>query len=122
VAAQHMHGAGTLTVSSATLTDLAFQIGESLARHGFRRIVLVSTHGGNTAALKAAAERLNQTFDDVRACAPEGDIGPDPGSHSGEWLTSVMLAIRPDLVRAEADAAVGAAHLERFVAAIVRQI
>jgi creatinine amidohydrolase len=122
LAEQHMHGAGTLTVSSATLTDLAFQIGESLARHGFRRIVLVSTHGGNTAALKAAAERLNQTFDDVRACAPEGDIGPDPGSHSGEWLTSVMLAIRPDLVRAEADAAVGAAHLERFVAAIVRQI
>jgi creatinine amidohydrolase/Fe(II)-dependent formamide hydrolase-like protein len=84
--------------------------------------VLVSTHGGNPAALNAAAERLNQTFDDVWACAPEGDIGPDPGSHSGEWLTSVMLAIRPDLVRAEADSAVGAARLERFVAAIVRQI
>jgi creatinine amidohydrolase len=126
LAEQHMHGAGTLTLSSATLTDLAVQIGESLARHGFQRIVLVSTHGGNAPALKMAAERLNHTLDGIAACAPQGDVGPDPGSHSGEWLTSVMLAIRPDLVQGSAadtaDAERGAAHLERFVAAIVRQI
>jgi creatinine amidohydrolase len=122
VAEQHMQGAGTLTLGAATLTQVAFEIGESLARHGFRVIALVSTHGGNTAALEAAAERLNSTFAGATACAPKGDVGPDPGGHSGEWLTSVMQAIRPDLVQSEAAAHNGAANLERFVAAIVRQI
>jgi creatinine amidohydrolase len=123
-AEQHMHGAGTLTLRPETLTDLAVEIGESLATHGFRVIVLVSTHGGNAAALRAAAERLNTTLDGVTAYAPEGDVGPDPGSHSGEWLTSVMLAVRPDLVQMQeagaADPERGAAHVERFVTAIVR--
>jgi creatinine amidohydrolase len=126
VAEQHMHGAGTLTLRPATLTDLAFEIGRSLAQHGFQVIALVSTHGGNTAALNAAAERLNDACKGVTACAPRGDVGPDPGDHSGEWLTSVMLAIRPDLVQTEgvgaADRDRGAAHLERFVAAIAREI
>jgi creatinine amidohydrolase len=118
-AEQHMHLLGTLTVSAATLADVAVEIGESLARHGFRTIPFVSTHGGNTGPLRAAVERLG-----AFACAPEGDVGPDPGAHSGEWLTSVMLALRPELVDPEAagSAERGAAHLERFVSAVVEGV
>ena len=111
-AERHMHGAGTLTLRPGTLTDVACEIGESLARHGFRVIALVSTHGGNAEPLRVAVERLNATLDGAMACAPEGDVGPDPGAHSGEWLTSVMAA----------DSARGAANLERFVASIVGDV
>jgi creatinine amidohydrolase len=130
-AAQHMALAGTLTLRPATLRDVAFEIGESLAKHGFRTIALVSTHGGNATPLRAAVERLNETLRGACACAPDGDVGPHPGSHSGEWLTSVMLGLRPELVDkraasgdlaaelAVANAERGAVHVDRFVTAIV---
>lgn len=130
-AEQHMDLTGTLTLRPATLRDVAFEIGESLAKHGFRTIALVSTHGGNATPLRAAVECLNETLRGACACAPDGDVGPHPGSHSGEWLTSVMLALRPELVdmrAASGDVAVelgvanaqrGAVHMERFVTAIV---
>jgi creatinine amidohydrolase len=130
----HMHLAGTLTLRPGTLSDVAFDIGESLANHGFRTIALVSTHGGNATPLHVAVERLNESLGDAFACAPSGDAGPHPGSHSGEWLTSVMLALRPELVDTQAasrDVATelraataerGAVHLDRFVNAIVNGV
>lgn len=124
-----------ISVPAATLTDTAVALVESLAGHGFRLIALLSIHGGNLDALRIAETRANERLTEqgsgTRACVLRGDVGPDPGSHSGKWLTSVMLAFRPDLVdvaaaRAElqdelrdADAERGAAHFERFVAAIV---
>src|SRR3954468_12132150 len=133
-AAQHMTRTGTMTIADETLREVAFQIGQSLITHGFRRIILVSTHGANQPALEAAADRLNATRDDVVACAPQGDPGPDPGQHSGRWLTSVMLAVEPAVVAPDkaqteiaaearaATAAEGAIALERFVATIVARI
>ncbi len=128
---RHRHRAGTLTLRAATLTEVAVELGESLAQHGFRMIVLCSTHGGNAAPLLAAATRLNRSLQGVVACAPEGDVGPDPGAHSGKWLTSVLLTLRPDLVEIEragsdlqaelrsASAPRGRDHLERFIAGII---
>jgi creatinine amidohydrolase len=133
-AEQHAQLTGTITLRAGTLTEVAIELAESLVHHGLRRIVLVSTHGGNRAALDAAVSRLNAAPGDVLTCAPQGDVGSRPGAHSGEWLTSVMLALRPDLVdldRAntdvapelqEADADRGARHIERFVAGIVRGV
>lgn len=124
----------TMTLRAETLTEVAIEIAESLARLGFRVIVLLSTHGGNTAPLNAAVARLDTSLDDAFACAPRGDVGPEPGAHSGEWLTSVMLAISPNLVKPEradtelatelqsADAQRGTDHLERFVASIVQGV
>jgi creatinine amidohydrolase/Fe(II)-dependent formamide hydrolase-like protein len=103
----------------------------SLATVGFRLIVLLPIHGGNVDPLNAAVARFNERLGPARACAPRGDVGPDPGSHSGKWLTSVMLTFRPDVVdvpaaasslRAElqeADAERGVADFERFVSSIV---
>ena len=130
-AEQHVHLTGTLSLRAATLTDLAFDVGASMAKHGFTVIAFVSTHGGNAGPLDAAVERVNTALDGVVACAPQGDVGPRPGSHSGEWLTSVMLALRPELVQIQAatrdlagelraaSSARGEIHLERFVDAIV---
>jgi hypothetical protein len=94
-------------------------------------VVLPSTHGGNRGALDAAVAELDRSLQDAIACAPRGDVGPNPGRHSGAWLTSVMLALRPDLVeldradpelRTELEAA-GSKHgneaLKRFITSIV---
>jgi len=54
-------------------------------------MALVSTHGGNRAALVQAARLLNDRYPEVLACAPTGDVGRAPGVHSGRWLTAVML-------------------------------
>src|SRR3989304_5372215 len=43
----HMAFAGTLTVNEETFHAVARSIVRALAEHGFRRIVLLPTHGGN---------------------------------------------------------------------------
>jgi creatinine amidohydrolase/Fe(II)-dependent formamide hydrolase-like protein len=132
---RHMDRAGTLTLGAATLTDVAVGIARSLARQRFRLIVLLSTHGGNVPALRAAVEQVDgERPDGVVVCAPQGDVGAHPGAHSGEWITSVMLALHPDLVELEradrqlardlrsASAIRGHDHLELFVASVVREV
>lgn len=123
---------GTLSVSAATLAAVASDLSLSLARTGFRLIALVSTHGGNRPALDEAV--LSLSMERCVVCAPPGDLGPAPGSYSGEWLTSVMLAVRPDLVdpsavseelRSEVAGASGERgreHVERFAASCVNAV
>ena len=130
----HMQGSGTLSVPPETLRDVALHIARSLITHGFRLIVLLSTHGGNQAVVEEAARQLNKQHPEVLAFAPRGDVGPAPGVRSGKWLTSVMLVVRPDLVDVEsADADIkdeartataerGAVSLERFVSAMVKTV
>ncbi len=130
----HMQRSGTLSVPPETLRDVALHVAGSLITHGFRVIVLVSTHGGNQAVLDETARQLNEQHPEVLACAPRGDVGAAPGSHSGRWLTSVMLVVRPDLVDIEsADADIkddvhtataerGADSLERFVSVMVETV
>jgi creatinine amidohydrolase len=131
--AAHEELSGTITMSSETLTTIAVELSRSLARTGFAVIVLLSTHGGNRQGLDAAVQLLTGMSDAV-VCAPPGDVGPAPGSYSGEWLTSVMLALRPELVdlanaaenlRDElrvANAERGRQHFERFVASSVQAV
>jgi mycofactocin precursor peptide peptidase len=124
---------GTLSIQDGTLTDTALALAASLAATGFRLIVLLPIHGGNAEPLNVAVARFNERGGPARACAPRGDVGPDPESHSGRWLTSVMLAFRAEVVElaaadsslraelSEADAERGAAYFERFVSSIVEQ-
>jgi creatinine amidohydrolase len=93
----------------------------SLAHHGFRELVLVPSHGGNFRPLARAVEMLRPELPGVRIIAftdltvlmeevfrvgQEHGIPPEQaGGHAGEHETSLMLAVRPDLVamdRAEA--------------------
>lgn len=126
----HVNLPGTMSVSAETLRAVAVELSLSLARAGFTFIALVSTHGGNRAALDAAV--LDLAMEHIVVCAPAGDLGPAPGSYSGEWLTSVMLVVCPELVnvravseelRSEVDsasAARGRDHVERFIASCVQ--
>ena len=117
----HMHLPGTLTLKRDTLIAVIGDYCTSLAQHGFRKIGLISTHGGNNRAVAQAADALGEQLPETRviafvdgsaygrvqrATAAQFGISPPvAGVHSGEAETSQMLAIRPDLVvmeRAEA--------------------
>ncbi len=112
----HLAFPGTISVEEETFHSIAADIVRSLAAHGFRRIVLLPTHGGNFRPLGDAIARLGAipgvkivTFPDVgvllNAILPvASELGLTPaegGVHAGEWETSMMLALRPDLVRME---------------------
>jgi creatinine amidohydrolase len=120
-AEHHMGFTGTMTLSRDTLRDVAIEMAESLARHGFRLIVLLPTHGGNFASVAAAVEELNSRLDGATAYSPAADFARDviqgaagsvssksgitpgqSGAHSGEWETSIMLHLRPTLVAMDA--------------------
>ena len=92
----------------------------SLVQAGFGRIVLVPAHGGNFAPLAEAVERLPESerrhvvaITDLSVFIRVAELGErefevpmaQGGLHAGEWETSMLLAIHPELVhmdRAEA--------------------
>jgi creatinine amidohydrolase/Fe(II)-dependent formamide hydrolase-like protein len=116
----HLDFPGTLSIEDATFHALVADQVRSLARAGFRRVVLLPSHGGNFAPLAAAVEKLGEppgtrvvALTDLGALlrlaqTAEREHGVplgDGGVHAGEWETSMLLAIHPELVhmdRAEA--------------------
>lgn len=48
----------TMSISPQTLTQVVFDIGESLLRHGIERLLVVSAHDGNPAPIEIAARAL----------------------------------------------------------------
>jgi creatinine amidohydrolase len=109
---EHADCAGTLSHDWRTATSALIEIGAGLAATGFRRIVIVNAHGGNTPVMDTAALELRRTHGlFVATCSwlrfgcPEGLLPPEEiasGIHGGAVETSLMLHFRPDLVRREA--------------------
>jgi creatinine amidohydrolase len=108
----HLAFAGTLSLRAETLQMIVHDIVDSLARHGFRRVVLLPTHGGNERPLQeaaTAAERDGVTLvvPSLRAAVSalvavagaRGVSAGEAGGHAGELETSLMLALAPRLVR-----------------------
>ena len=109
----HLAFPGTISINDATFAAIVTDVVSSLAAGGFRRIVLLPSHGGNFAPLAAVVEKL-QVPDGVRidaltdiavlagipqrGAAEHGVPLGEGGLHAGEWETSMMLAIHPELV------------------------
>jgi creatinine amidohydrolase len=109
----HLEFAGTLSISEDTFHELVGDVVRSAARSGFRRIVLLPTHGGNFRPLAAALEKLGRVdgieiraLTDLAALLRIAQLGVDEygvplgegGLHAGEWETSMLQAIHPELV------------------------
>lgn len=113
------HGAipGTISLSAETMLRLLTDIAASLARTGFRRLVLLNAHGGNAPVLDIAARDLKIAHGlHVATCNwynfNEADRHGDArersfGIHAGLVETSAMLALKPDLVAMDAAADFG---------------
>jgi creatinine amidohydrolase len=113
---EHMAFPGTLTLGWETAITTWLEIGQSVARAGLRKMVIVTSHGGNVAPMEIVARELRQTLGMAVATTawtrlggarayhyPEG---PMVDIHGGLSETSMMLASWPDLVRRE--------HIENF--------
>ena len=106
---EHIAYPGTLTLSAETVIRAWTEIGESVARTGCRKLVIVNSHGGNIAAMDIVARELRVrrnmlavTCSWHRFGYPEGMLTPHEaihGIHAGDAETSLMLAFRPDTVR-----------------------
>lgn len=111
----HLAFPGTLSLSSATLTSVLTEIAESLARHGFPRVVFVNGHGGNSAALAAAVERCAPLRPGMEVLGLYGyailaesaaELLPAEAlGHGGGDEAAVVMAAAPDYARPDAFAA-----------------
>jgi creatinine amidohydrolase len=129
----HLAFPGTLSVSEQTFHGIVADVVRSLARGGFRHVVLLPTHGGNFAPLAAAIEKLGpvdgieiKALTDLGALFAIAQLGVDEhgvplsegGLHAGEWETSMLMAIHPDLIHAENGAPGFTGDMEAAVGAI----
>ena len=102
---EHMAFPGTITLRPSTLAAVLEDVVESLRHHGFRKIVVLSSHGGNW-ILKPTVRELNYKYPDISivwasGVVPERGDKPPVEIHAGKGETSAMLHIRPDLVKDE---------------------
>ncbi|AOO81144.1 creatininase family protein [Bosea vaviloviae] len=105
---EHLHSPGTLTLSWETATSAWIEIGESVRRAGLRKLVIVTSHGGNVDPMKVVARELRVRFGMLTVTTawrafglPQGlfaDLDANHGIHAGDIETSLMLHFRPDLV------------------------
>ena len=108
----HLAVGGALTVSQRTYIAFLVDLADSLATMGCRRLVFLNGHGGNEDPLRVVANELvferrlpmavvAASYWTLGRAAIEdraGLPGPAPG-HAGNFETSCVLALRPDLVR-----------------------
>jgi creatinine amidohydrolase len=118
---EHKAFPGTLSLSASTTIATYTDIGESLRRAGLRKLVIVTSHGGNVAAMEIAARDLRVRHKMLVVTAAWHRFGYPPGTferaeqrhgvHAGDVETSLMLAGHGDTVRME--------NAENFVPATV---
>jgi creatinine amidohydrolase len=104
----HMSFGGTITLDNATFAAVVEGVLRSVLRHGFRKIVLLNAHGGNENALRSITDDLTPklgvpivqlTYWYAAAVAIAKILETQGGlSHACEAETSMMMAVRPELV------------------------
>ena len=112
ISTEHIDYPGTLTLPAETALKAWKALGESVARAGLRKLVMVTSHGGNSAAMTLVAQDLRAqhgllavTTSWSRLSAAERWFAADEvrhGIHGGAVETSIMLARYPETVRKRA--------------------
>jgi len=105
----HMGFAGSVTLKAETIIDVHLQAVESLIHHGFRRFIIMNSHGGNRAISTLLVDQINQTTAGVavsfgEAVRPFMEPSGEPPStvldrHGGTPETSNSLYLMPSLVQ-----------------------
>ncbi|GHD20133.1 creatininase family protein [Tianweitania populi] len=105
---EHLHVAGTRSLSYSEAIERWIGIGASLNKAGVRRFVLLNAHGGNSPLMTVVTTELRQRFAMLavatswtRFALPEGLVSAEEkalGIHGGLVETAVMLALAPDQV------------------------
>ncbi|MDR9431791.1 MAG: creatininase family protein [Natronomonas sp.] len=100
IAEEHRAFDGTLWVSEDTFRSYVRETVESLAAHGFDRIVVVNGHGGNTEAIRELCARVSRDGDAYAAGYTWFDaVDFDAFGHAGPAETAVIRHLHPELIR-----------------------
>jgi creatinine amidohydrolase len=109
ISTEHIDFAGTLTLSTEAALKEWMALGESVARAGVKKLVMVTSHGGNSAAMMLVAQDLRAyhgllavTTSWSRFGVPQGLFPEEElrhGIHGGAVETSIMLAKYREHVR-----------------------
>jgi creatinine amidohydrolase len=108
---EHIRFPGTLTLSAQTLISVWMELGASVARAGFKKLVLLNSHGGQVSVMDIVARDLRSAHDIIvyhtswynlpLGSDVMGQFPPEEhrfGIHAGDMETSMMLALAPQLV------------------------
>jgi len=114
---EHLHFPGTMTLTGPTLLAMVQEIGESVYRAGFRKLLLANGHGGQPQVLEMAARELRLRHGDYVIVPFHVSRLPNASGkyvseqekklamHAGHSETALMMALAPETV-----------HMERAVA------
>jgi len=128
----HMAFPGTITLPAETIQLVFFQAAQSLIRHGFKRFLILNSHGGNQAISRYIVDRINQETAGIavelgEAAAPfeprpARQNPPEFDRHAGVNETSSSLYLTPNLVKmgaARSTTLTLLPHLEKMLPAVV---
>jgi creatinine amidohydrolase len=110
---EHWSFPGTITLSATTLLAVIHEMAESVYRSGFRKLILMNSHGGQPQVMEIAARDLHQQYPDflvfplftwraphnARELFSEYEL--EYGIHAGGAETSILLSLLPDRVKME---------------------
>jgi creatinine amidohydrolase len=109
ISTEHIDYPGTQTLPTDVALKRWTAIGEQIAQHGVKKLVIITSHGGNSAAMMLVAQDLRAhrklfvvTTSWSRLSAADQLFPPDEvrhGIHGGAVETSIMLARYPEQVR-----------------------
>ena len=107
----HLGFPGSLSLRPDTLSSIFMDLLASAYEHGFRRILILNGHGGNTAAIQVAlAEVLHELpslwvrleswwHEPAVKAVLEAAYPGEASGHADPGETSTVMAIRPDVIR-----------------------
>lgn len=107
---EHMKFCGSISFKPDTYYHVLYDIVESLAKHGFRKIVFLVCHGGNRPVVDTLARQARADLGVLPFVLSSGAFShPDVQAtvsagnpfdfHGGEMETSMVMAIRPEAVK-----------------------
>ena len=105
VSEEHRAFPGSLWVSEDTFRATVRETVDSLAHHGWDRVVIVNGHGGNAGPLQEVSARITR-HDDAYAVPFTWFEAVDPDDvsmgHAGPMETSVLEHVAPELIDSDA--------------------
>ena len=108
---EHTSFPGTISLSATTLTNVLMDIGDSVYRAGFRKLLFFNSHGGQPQVIEIVSRDLRRRHSDFMLFSVFAWSLPNVaqtlvtphefkyGIHGGEIETSLMLAILDKHVR-----------------------
>jgi creatinine amidohydrolase len=107
---EHLAFPGTITLGWETATRAWIEIGESVARAGCRKLLIITSHGGNVPVIDIVARELRVRCSMLavasgwhsladHAALPFSARERSHGLHAGDYETSLMMHLRPGTVK-----------------------